>query len=80
MNIINCLRYIRGTPLNGHPSKADTHDCSPFISILKQPLKADTSLLRITDSFHVPTVILNDPDLATLVDLFSKVVHHRCCS
>ena len=76
MNIINCPRYKSGTPLNGHPSKANTHDitdnsespdCSPIHFILKQPLKADTSLLRITDSFHGPNctrTILNDPDLA----------------
>ena len=39
MNIINYLGIYSGTPLNGHPSKADTHDitdnsespdCSPI--------------------------------------------------
>ena len=47
MPILNTV--YSGTPLNGHPSTADTHDitdnsgspdCPPFTSILKQPMNS----------------------------------------
>ena len=63
-----------GTPLNGHPSTADTHDItdnseSPDCSLqyLSNPWIADIPLLCTTDSFRSPNctqTIPNDPDLA----------------
>ena len=83
-----------GTLLNGHPLTADTHDItdnskSPdclsihFSLMLKQPLNSGHPATPYNGHFRGPNctqTIVYDPDLPDNLDLFSEIVHHRCCS
>ena len=55
--------YYSGTPLNGHPSTADTHDITlkvstviPFTLVLKQPLNHKHPATPYNGVFAVPIV------------------------